>query len=127
MKKTKLMMSLILLSGVLAQNSAFAYKKQHKPADEKAMQVAYQCELGIKIPVTYINTQAGSSFAVLLVEGKQVPMNNVRSGSGALYASINDAERYRWHTKGDSAILWWASSKKDAQLELNLLKDCKTI
>ena len=127
MKKTKSMLSLILLSGVLAQNSAFAYKKQHKPADEKAMQVAYQCEHGIKIPVTYINTQAGSSFAVLLVEGKQVPMNNVRSGSGALYVSIDDAERYSWHTKGDAASLWWANSNKNTKVELNLLKDCKSI
>ncbi|MDM1708553.1 MliC family protein [Thiopseudomonas alkaliphila] len=68
------------------------------------VQKIYQCERGLVLPVSYINTQSGGAFAVLQVEGRQIPMQITSSGSGARYLSINQELRYSWHTKGELGV-----------------------
>lgn len=75
---------------------------------DHVLQVQYQCERGITVPVTYVNTASGSSYAVLQVDGQQLLMENVVSASGARYTSL-DAKRgqYTWDTKGNTGYLYW--------------------
>lgn len=94
-------------------------------ADDAAdvIQNIYVCERGAMIPVAYINTEDGDSYAVAVVEGRQVAMTLVPSGSGALYVSIDEQESYRWHSKGDEATLSFLAADHTAEEEV-LLTDC---
>lgn len=92
--------------------------------EDRIEQSTYQCERGVIVDATYINTKGGSSFAVINVENKLVPMRTSQSGSGALYIAIDPADSYRWHTKGDGAVLSYLDATPGAQ-EKTLLSDCK--
>ncbi|QND50889.1 lysozyme inhibitor [Phyllobacterium sp. 628] len=93
-------------------------------AEDRIEQSTYQCERGVIVDATYINTKDGSSFAVINVENKLVPMRTSQSGSGALYIAIDKADSYRWHTKGDAAILSYLDAAPGSA-EKTLLSDCK--
>lgn len=97
----KLIKAAVVLSACVSAPWAMA------EASDSVQQVQYQCERGVAVPVTYLNTASGGSYAVLQVDGQQVAMEIVVSASGARYASV-DAERgYTWDTKGDSGSLYW--------------------
>lgn len=89
------------------------------------IQDVYVCERGAVIPVAYINAEGGDSYAVAVIEGRQVAMRLAPSGSGARYVSIDEQESYRWHSKGDEAILSFLAADHTAEEEV-LLMDCKT-
>ncbi|UGX86120.1 MliC family protein [Phyllobacterium meliloti] len=93
-------------------------------AQDRIEQTTYQCERGVIVDATYINTKDGSSFAVINVENKQVPMRTSQSGSGALYIAVDQDDSYRWHTKGDAAILSYLDAAPGAP-EKTLLSECK--
>ncbi|WP_374829058.1 MliC family protein [Paenochrobactrum pullorum] len=96
-----------------------------QPAGGDTIQkVDYYCERNIVIPVTYINTAAGTSFAVLNVDGKQVSMTNAPSGSGALYIAIDEQDSYRWHEKAGEAVLSFLEADHTAEEQI-LLKECR--
>lgn len=96
MRKQLMLALLVLASGVQAGEDA-----------EAVQQWLYSCERGVELPVTYVNTQAGNAYAVLQVEGQQVPMQIGMSGSGARYVSVDATRPYVWHTKGSTASLYW--------------------
>jgi membrane-bound inhibitor of C-type lysozyme len=89
------------------------------------IQNVYVCERGAVIPVAYINTDDGDSYAVAVIEGRQVAMTLAPSGSGARYISINEQESYRWHSQGDEAILSFLAADHTAEEEV-LLMDCRS-
>ncbi len=74
---------------------------------DQVQQVQYQCERGVALPVTYLNTASGDAYAVLQVDGQQIAMRNTVSASGARYMSIDPARSYSWHTKNDFGVLSW--------------------
>ena len=88
-------------------------------------QVHYQCERGVSVPVTYFNTDAGDSYAVVQIEGQQIPMQVETSASGARYVST-DAERgYIWHSKSDYGVLsWQAKDAAESAQDVIILRDC---
>jgi membrane-bound inhibitor of C-type lysozyme len=92
--------------------------------EDRIEQSTYQCERGVIVDATYINTKSGSSFAVINVENKLVPMRTSASGSGALYIAIDPADSYRWHTKGDAAVLSYLDATPGTQ-EKTLLSEFK--
>lgn len=65
----------------------------------------YHCERGVTVPVTYINTEAGASVAIMQIEGRQVPMAIAPSGSGARYLGVDPQRGYELHGKGDAALI----------------------
>ena len=96
-----------------------------QPAGGDTIQkIDYYCERNIVIPVTYINTAAGTSFAVINVDGKQVSMTESPSGSGALYVAIDEQDSYRWHEKSGEAILSYLQADDSAE-EQTLLSQCR--
>ncbi|MCZ4352484.1 MliC family protein [Roseovarius aestuarii] len=86
--------------------------------------VTYVCERGVEIPVTYISTDA-NAYAVAMIEGRQIAMEQARAGSGVLYVSIDEQASYRWHTKGDDATLSFLAADHTAEEE-TLLRECTT-
>lgn len=96
-----------------------------QPSDgDTIRQVDYYCERNIVIPVSYINTASGSSFAVINVDNKQVPMSQAPSGSGARYVAIDEQDSYRWHEKAGEAILSYLEADDSAE-EQTLLIQCR--
>lgn len=117
----KLIKSAVVLSACLSAPLALA------EASDSVQQVQYQCERGVAVPVTYLNTASGGSYAVLQVDGQQVAMEIVVSASGARYASV-DAERgYTWDTKGDSGSLYWQpADATDNTDSITVLGECSS-
>lgn len=91
---------------------------------EPIIQKVYICERGARIPITYINTEGGESFAVAEIEGRQIAMRVAPSGSGARYTAINEQESYRWHSKDDEGILSFMEADHEAE-EQTVLTECK--
>ncbi|HHX34716.1 MAG TPA: hypothetical protein GX719_05530 [Gammaproteobacteria bacterium] len=92
---------------------------------DQLQQVSYQCERGVVLPVTFLNTANGGAYAVMQVEGQQIPMSIAVSASGARYTSIDEKRPYRLHTKGDTAILSWQSAAEPMN-DAIVLKECAT-
>lgn len=86
--------------------------------------VDYYCERNIVIPVTYINTAAGSAFVIINVDGKQVSMAIAPSGSGSRYIAIDEQDSYRWHEKAGEAVLSYLEADDSAE-EQTLLQQCR--
>ncbi|WP_424944010.1 MliC family protein [Aliiroseovarius crassostreae] len=86
----------------------------------------YDCARGAVVQATYMNA-GDASYAVVLVEGRQVGMDRVQSASGAKYAQIQedgkDAAGYVWWTKGDEAFLLWVDP--DTGTDDMILTGCK--
>jgi len=101
----KSIQAIALLFGSLAGQWALADNTDH------LLQMEYQCERGVTVPATYLNTASGNAYAVLQVDGQQLLMENVISASGARYASL-DAKygQYTWDTKGNTGVLYWQAS-----------------
>ncbi|MGU3574263.1 MliC family protein, partial [Brucellaceae bacterium C25G] len=87
-----------------------------QPADGDTIQkIDYYCERNIIIPVTYINTASGTSFAIINVDGKQISMTAAPSGSGARYIAIDEQDSYRWHEKAGEATLLYLEASDEAK------------
>ncbi len=67
-------------------------------------QVMFTCDRGVQIPVAYVNASDGHSFAVIQIDGHQVAMVQVVSGSGIRYRSIDAARPYELHAKGHDGL-----------------------
>lgn len=92
---------------------------------DQLQQEIYQCERGVQLPVTYINSSGGGAYAVLQVDGQQIAMRNTVSASGALYIS-NDKERsYSWHSKGGGGVLSWQPAG-ESEHSVIVLSECAT-
>ena len=92
---------------------------------DQIQQVVYQCERDVQLPVTYINTANGSAYAVMHIDGQQIPMSVAVSASGARYESIDDQRSYSWHTKSNQGVVGWKSIDKQG-VEITLLSECST-
>ena len=85
--------------------------------------VVYACERSVDVPVTYINGDGYESMAVINVEGRQVPMVQGTSASGAKYIGLDEQISYRWWTKGDEGMLLFLEADHTAEEEI-LLRYC---
>jgi membrane-bound inhibitor of C-type lysozyme len=110
--------NILLLSACLSSSWAVAEN------GDQLQQVLYQCERGVSIPVTYLNT-VGGAYAVLQVDGQQIPMSIAVSASGARYVSIDEGRNYSWHTKNDNGVLSWQPVGKPSE-SVVLFKECTT-
>lgn len=96
-------------------------------SNDQVLQVHYQCERGVSVPATYLNTASGEAYAVLQVDGQQLLMRSVVSASGARYTSI-DAKRghYTWDTKGSAGYLYWRALGAADESSVQVLSECAT-
>ncbi|MFT3971980.1 MAG: MliC family protein [Amaricoccus sp.] len=78
----------------------------------------YTCEGGAHLPVAYVNTPAGDSYAVLVYDGRMAVLKAGITGSGVRYVSV-DGTQLVWHVKGQSGFL----AHDDAD-ETMILPDC---
>ena len=79
----------------------------------------YRCAGDVRLPVRYLNTNAGA-LAYLPVAGKRQLFVSVVAASGAKYA----AGRYVWWSKGNEGFLADETLGADAE---PIFKDCKQI
>ncbi len=77
------------------------------PARGETITATYLCERGVEIPATYVNAPGMTSVAVIHVEGRQITLEQERSGSGARYGWPSGGSGYIWWSKGDAATLLW--------------------
>ncbi len=136
--QSRLLLLALTLAITTLSTTAFAQTPKQAPATKTAtptkaktkvkatdsiQQTVYQCERGVTVPAAYINTASGESFAVINVEGKQIPMKIDVSASGARYVSIDETHGYRWHTKGKTAMLLHLEADHTAK-ETTVLNNC---
>ncbi len=98
----------------------------HEPSRYDALSITYACEGGAQVQAIYFNFEDGNAIAALAYDGTLAPMRIMPSGSGAKYASLNEELGWRWHTKGDDAVLSYMAPDHTAEEE-PLLKDCRNI
>lgn len=69
----------------------------------------YSCERGVEIAASIIGF-AGSSVAVINVEGRQITLLEQAAASGARYGWPSDGAGYVFWTKGAEASVSWRDS-----------------
>lgn len=77
-------------------------------AADKIISATYACDSGNIIQVRYDNTNPEAPAATLEYKGKTFEMYQVRSGSGARYATeqgLGPDRGLQWWSKGDGATL----------------------
>jgi membrane-bound inhibitor of C-type lysozyme len=80
------------------------------PADaaSKVIDAVYRCDSGRQVSARYDNTKPDAPRARLTMDGKTFDLHQVRSGSGARYATENGLRAdhgLQWWIKGDEATL----------------------
>ncbi len=116
----------VLLSASVALFTCSAFGLERSIDGGEIMTETYQCERGVTIPVTYVNLSEGGAIAVLSVDGRMVTLAIAVSGSGARYVSIDEQNGYRWHIKGDEALLLYLAADHMAEEEA-VLSRCTAI
>jgi membrane-bound inhibitor of C-type lysozyme len=86
-----------------------------------AFTATYACAGGATLEVAYLNPPGVAALAVVLHDGKLVPMQAGPTGSGVRYVTFGGGEPLVWHTKGKDGFL----ARDDAE-ESMLLTDCRT-
>lgn len=81
----------------------------------------YTCDEGKHLSVAYLNGDEALSHAILLLDGKLVPMTQGISGSGVRYVADEKGSDLIWHTKGNWGILY----REAAQNGGILFDNCK--
>jgi membrane-bound inhibitor of C-type lysozyme len=66
--------------------------------------VLYACAAGSHLAAAYINAAGGTSYAVVVRDGRMTPMKAGPTGSGVRYFSL-DGSKLVWHVKGDTGFL----------------------
>ena len=89
-------------------------------AADSIEKVSYACADNEVLHVTYVNTDGGSSFAVVLDQDELIPMTQQVSASGAIYKAISPDYALQLLTKGKTADLVGMTDGK----EVFLKKDC---
>jgi len=107
-------------------SAAMAEEKTDRNASDNIAAVHYICERNVEISAVYINTVNGNSYAVIYAEGKQIPMDQHVSASGARYVALDEQNSYRWYTKGDEAYLAFLEADHTAEEKI-ILSACKAI
>ncbi|WP_149586676.1 MliC family protein [Tabrizicola flagellatus] len=100
MKRTVLLLSLMPAAATAA------------PQFEAA---TYQCDRGVQVPATYVNTPEGS-LVVLMVDGRQITLLGEEAASGARYGWPSDGSNYVWWTKGQEATLYWKTPEGETPI-----------
>ena len=86
--------------------------------------VTYVCERGVQVPVTFINQDEGPGYAVMVFEGKMIPMRIAPTGSGARYVALDEQDGYRLWTKGDEAMIGYLAADHTASEQI-FMKECR--
>lgn len=86
--------------------------------------VTYTCERGVRVPVTFINQDEGPGYAVMMFEGKLIPMRLAPTGSGARYVALDEQDGYRLWTKSDEAMVGYLAADHTASEQV-FLKECR--
>lgn len=98
------MLRLVTLAGLLCASGSFVADAETAQSTENtARQDMYTCERGVEVPVAFIQND-GETVAIAHVDGKQIIMSQVQSGSGALYRSIDDTLPIEFFTKGKAGL-----------------------
>ena len=85
--------------------------------------LSYLCERNVTLPVTFINPAQGPGLAVMQIEGKQIALRALPSGSGVRYVGFDEQDSYRLYTKGDDAFVMHMAADHTAD-EVPVLSDC---
>lgn len=89
-------------------------------ADQALNSVVFTCERGVHVPVTFINAPDAPGYAIAQIDGHQIAMAQVPSGSGIRYRAVNPDQPYEFHGKGNEGLFLYGP-EDDA---ITLLGDC---
>jgi membrane-bound inhibitor of C-type lysozyme len=93
------MRRLLLLLGLAALPAAAAAEDA-----PEGLVVHYACAGGDNLAAGYVNPPGGASYAVIVRDGRMIPMKAGPTGSGVRYLSL-DRSKLVWHVKGDQGFL----------------------
>lgn len=95
-------------------------------AAEKAddiQRVRYACDGGQVLEIVFLNTAGGNSHAIVLLDGKMIPMGIAMSGSGARYLSLDPQPGRQLWTARDGADLVALDGRAQTSLRTNCSLD----
>ncbi len=90
-------------------------------AEMQVTNVRFDCERGVELPVTFVNSD-DESIAVMQIEGHQMVLYQEESGSGAKYGWPSDGSAYVLWTKGPEATVFWRDG--ETRTETPILSGC---
>lgn len=90
-------------------------------AEVQAISVRFECERGVELPVTFVNS-GEDSVAVMQIEGHQMTLWQEVSASGARYGWPSDGSAYVLWTKGTEATVYWRDGA--TKTETAILSGC---
>ncbi|MDO5704701.1 MAG: MliC family protein [Paracoccus sp. (in: a-proteobacteria)] len=112
---------LVLIAALMAASPVLAQGQTNRPEDGAFIsQVVFTCERDVQVPVAYVNVPTGESFAVAQIDGRQIAMIQVVSGSGIRYRSVDETRPYELHAKGHDGMFFYGPDGDAA----DLLSDC---
>lgn len=118
----KTVLSTVAAGFVFAGFASSAYAQDN--AEQPLTKISYLCQRNVELHVVYINgLKNNDSAAVLLIEGKLVPMRSWPAASGARYIALDEQDSYRWHTKGNEGRLTFLEADHTAT-EMTVLDNC---
>lgn len=86
--------------------------------------VTYLCDRNVELQAVYVNDlKNNESMAVLLIEGKLVPMRIWPAADGARYIALDEQDSYRWHSKGQEGTLTFLAADDSAKVQI-VLNNC---
>lgn len=116
-----LILALSLVAAPLLIAPATAETPSNRPEDGAFVsQVVFHCARGAVVPVAYVSLPTGEGFAVVQIDGQQVAMKQVVSGSGVRYRSVDADRPYELHAKGQDGTFYYGP-EADAPA---ILEDC---
>lgn len=111
------LLALPLLAAPLLAAPGLAETPSNRPEDGAfTSQVTFRCERGAVVPVTYVNLPGAEGFAVVQIDGQQIAMKQVASGSGLRFRSV-DAERpYALHAQSRAGTFFYGADDNPATI-----------
>ncbi len=87
----------------------------------EASTARYACDGGVGLEVAYLNPPHGPSLAVVLYDGRLIPMRAGPTGSGVRYVAY-DHSGLVWHSKANAGFL----ARDDGARQETLAGGCHT-
>lgn len=86
-------------------------------ASQEISKSIYACNDNQVMEVIYVNTEAGSTYAIINQVNEMIPMRLMKMASGANYEAMDKNYTYKLYTKGKTAELVEGDDKP-------ILSDC---
>lgn len=119
-----LRLTVIVVSALMVAAVPAAAGGDGSRAGWQISETGYRCSDGTVVNLTYMFDDQRPALAVMGFRGQQVAMRQVRSGSGARFAALDEQAGLRWHVKGAVGFVSMLAADHTATEQV-LARDCR--